>query len=98
MLMTATAQFDNLTNNVHRKCYALRIGVSYLRITSADSSFWKGFAMTTSTTLDGEELDRIIDNVIAHLSEVIRVEHNLPRKEALLTVVDSLLDQRTKKK
>jgi hypothetical protein len=54
--------------------------------------------MTTSTTLDGEKLDRIIDNVIAHLSEVIRVEHNLPRKEALLTVVDSLLDQRTKKK
>lgn len=41
-------------------------------------------------------LVEVIDSVLAHLSESIHNEHNIPRKEALLTVVDSLLEQRNR--
>lgn len=47
-------------------------------------------------SVETTEIDGVIDNVLAHLSEVIRIEHNIPRKEALQVVVDSLLDQKKK--
>lgn len=49
-----------------------------------------------TTSVESTEIDSVIDNILAHLSEVIRLEHNIPRKEALQVVVDSLLDQRHK--
>jgi hypothetical protein len=49
-----------------------------------------------NSTVETTEVDGVIDNILAHLSEVIRKEHNIPRKEALQVVVDSLLDQRSK--
>lgn len=49
-----------------------------------------------TNTVETAEIDNVIDNILAHLSEVIRIEHNIPRKEALQVVVDSLLDQRIK--
>ena len=51
---------------------------------------------TMTNTVETIEIDNVIDNILAHLSEVIRIEHNIPRKEALQVVVDSLLDQRHK--
>ena len=49
-----------------------------------------------ANTVETTDVDSVIDNILAHLSEVIRIEHNIPRKEALQVVVDSLLDQRHK--
>jgi hypothetical protein len=49
-----------------------------------------------TNTVEITDVDNVIDNILAHLSEVIRIEHNIPRKEALQVVVDSLLDQRKK--
>jgi hypothetical protein len=52
------------------------------------------FSMTS--TLKANDVDSVINNILAHLSEVIRNEHNIPRKEALQVVADSLLDQKSK--
>lgn len=49
-----------------------------------------------SASIGSTEVVRVIDGVLAHLSESIRNEHNIPRKEALIIVADSLLEQRNR--
>lgn len=49
-----------------------------------------------TSTLKANDVESVINNILAHLSEVIRNEHNIPRKEALQVIVDSLLDQKSK--
>ena len=90
-LLIRQTQFDL---SCHRRGVRLSVGEK-CHYTHADIVISERFS-TMTNIVETTEVDNVIDNILAHLSEVIRIEHNIPRKEALQVVVDSLLDQRHK--
>lgn len=79
----------NIPNPVQVICYTKRVGVAY---TVRASRYPR--SMILEANMPEEE----IDEAITHLSAGIRIAIDSNRKQALMTLVDALLDAKLEKK
>jgi hypothetical protein len=87
---------SDLTNRVARSCYNSIVGVAHSQ--GQPTTITLSLAYSVSMILEANMPDEEINEAIGHLSDGIRKAIDENRKQALMTLVDALLDAKLEKK
>jgi hypothetical protein len=86
----------DLTNPVVASCYNSIVGVAHSKSQPTTITF--SLAYSATMILEANMPDEEIDEAIGHLSDGIRHAIDESRKQALLSLIDALLDAKLEKK